>query len=206
MMLPMLWQLPFVPVHKHAYNTDMIAKITGTVSDKLATSVIVDVSGVGYEVFLTPREIETINEAENITVYIAEQIKEDEHTLYGFLKIAEREMYYQLGSVSGVGPKATMAILSHHEVSEIQSGIVADDISLFSNVSGIGKKTAQRIILELKGKLIEAPVKKQKLDDQAFMALLSLGYTSKDAQRALANIDTSLSTNERVKQALKGDK
>lgn len=184
----------------------MIAKITGTVSDKLSTSVIVEVAGVGYEVFLTPREIETINEAENITVYIAEQIKEDEHTLYGFLKIAEREMYYQLGSVSGVGPKATMAILSHHEVSEIQSGIVADNISLFSNVSGIGKKTAQRIILELKGKLVEAPVKKQKLDDQAFMALLSLGYTSKDAQSALANIDTSLSTNERVKQALKGDK
>jgi Holliday junction DNA helicase RuvA len=184
----------------------MIAKISGTVSDKLSTSVIVDVTGIGYEVFITPRELETINANDDLTVYIAEQIKEDEHTLYGFLKLTEREMYYQLGSVSGVGPKATMAILSHHSVEEIQSGIVADNISLFSNVSGIGKKTAQRIILELKGKLVEAPDKKVKADDQAFQALLSLGYTSKDASAALVNIDTKLSTNERVKQALKGVK
>lgn len=201
----MLWQLPFVPVRKHAYNTDMIAKITGTVSDKLLASIIVNVAGVGYEVFLTPRAYDTIFLTDDVNLYIAERIKEDEHTLYGFLQLSEREMYFQLNSVSGVGPKAAMAIISHHEVEEIQNGIVAGNISLFSNVSGIGKKTAQRIILELKGKLVEAPTKTTKPDDPAFLALVSLGYSTKDAETALSGIDSSLETNERVKLALKGN-
>ncbi len=184
----------------------MIAKISGTVSEKLATSIIVDVMGVGYEVFLTPRAYETITPEENVNLYIAEQIKEDEHTLYGFIHLDERQMYFQLNSVSGVGPKAAMAILSHHKVDDIQEGIMADNITLFSNVSGIGKKTAQRIILELKGKLVEAPEKKSAPDDPAYLALLSLGYNAKDATKALEGIDTNLETNERVKQALKGAK
>lgn len=183
----------------------MIAKITGTVSDKLLTSIIVNVAGIGYEVFLTPRAYDATLLKDNVNLYIAERIKEDEHTLYGFLLLSEREMYFQLNSVSGVGPKAAMAIISHHDVDEIQNGIVAGNISLFSNVSGIGKKTAQRIILELKGKLVEAPTKTVKPDDPAFLALVSLGYSAKDAEAALSGIDSSLETNERVKQALKGN-
>lgn len=184
----------------------MIAKISGTVSEKLTTSIIVDVMGVGYEVFLNPRAYDAVLQDEKIELYIAEQIKEDEHTLYGFVQQAERQMYFQLNSVSGVGPKAAMAILSYHEVSDIQNGIVADNITIFSNVSGIGKKTAQRIILELKGKLVEAPEKKTSADDPAYLALLSLGYNAKDAITALEGIDSNLETNERVKQALKGVK
>lgn len=184
----------------------MIAKISGTVSEKLVTSVIVDVMGVGYEVFLTPRAFDTILPGEKANLYIAEQIKEDEHTLYGFIHLDERQMYFQLNSVSGVGPKAAMAILSHHQVDDIQDGIMTDNITIFSNVSGIGKKTAQRIILELKGKLVEAPEKKASPDDPAYLALLSLGYSAKDAAAALQNVETNLETNERVKQALKGVK
>ncbi len=181
----------------------MIAKISGTVTEKLSTSVIVDVAGVGYEVFLTPRAYDTVLQGNNAEIYIAEQIKEDEHTLYGFFQLSEREMYFQLNSVSGVGPKAAMAILSHYQVEDIQNGIVTDNITIFSNVSGIGKKTAQRIILELKGKLVEAPTKQAKPDDPAYLALISLGYTTKDAAAALDGVDTSLNTNDRVKQALK---
>ncbi len=183
----------------------MIAKISGTVSEKLTASIIVDVMGVGYEVFLTPRAYDATLLGEKAHWYIAEQIKEDEHTLYGFVHIAERQMYFQLNSVSGVGPKAAMAILSHHEVSDIQEGIIADNITLFSNVSGIGKKTAQRIILELKGKLVDAPEKKTTPDDPAYLALISLGYSAKDAVVALEGVDSHLETNERVKQALKGN-
>ncbi len=182
----------------------MIAKISGTVCDKLNTSVIVDVTQVGYEVFLTPRSFDAVMVADEIVFYIAEQIKEDEHTLYGFESLAERNMYYQLNSVSGVGPKAAMAILSHNEVNDIQSAIMADNITVFSNVSGIGKKTAQRIILELKGKLVSLPEKKTNPEDPAYLALLSLGYSAKDAASALEEVDSSLQTNERVKQALKG--
>ncbi|MBI2798532.1 Holliday junction branch migration protein RuvA [Candidatus Saccharibacteria bacterium] len=184
----------------------MIAKITGTVSELLTASAIVDVAGVGYEVFVTPTTHERISVNDQAVLYIAEQIKEDAHTLYGFLTLNERNMYYSLTSVTGVGPKAGVAILSHHSVEEIQSGILAGNISLFSNVSGIGKKTAQRIILELKGKLVEAPMQKANPDDPAHQALISLGFTAKDAMIALEHVDKKLDTNQRVKEALKGVK
>ncbi len=182
----------------------MIAKITGTVAEKTPGSVIVDVAGVGYEVIMSPGGLDQLEAASTATLYIAEHIKEDDYSLYGFLEMAGRAMYYQLTSVSGVGPKAAMAILAHHSVDEIQAAILADNISLFSNVSGIGKKTSQRIILELKGKLVAAPMPTARRDDPAYQALVALGFTAKDAAKALEHVDDSLSTNERVKQALKG--
>jgi len=182
----------------------MIAKITGTVFEKTAASVIIDVGGIGYEVVVASTLLDELALNAKTTLYTAEHIKEDDYTLYGFLQSNGRAMYHQLTSVSGVGPKAAMAILSKHTVEEIQSAIIADNISLFSNVSGIGKKTAQRIILDIKGKLVAAPADKPKDDDQAHQALLSLGYTSKDAHAALQDVDKNLSTNERVKLALKG--
>ncbi len=185
----------------------MIAKITGTVQDFLPNSVIIDVGGIGYEVFITNSEKDIVVTNETQTFYIAENIKEDDHTLYGFLDLAGRSMYYQLNSVSGVGPKAAMSILATHTTDEIAQAILQDNISLFSAVSGIGKKTAQRIILDLKGKLVDE-VETQVVDreDPAYQALLSLGYKSKDATNVLKNIPLDLSTQERVKQALKVSK
>lgn len=183
----------------------MIAKITGTTEEFLTRSIIVDVSGVGYEIFITDAERESITIGEILCFYIAENIKEDEHTLYGFLDIAGRDMYYQLTSVNGVGPKAAMAILSAHNSTEIATAIVQDNITLFSAVSGIGKKTAQRIILDLKGKLVDNEAEIiQSDEDPAYQALLSLGYKPKDAQYALKDVASDLNTQERVKQALKG--
>lgn len=185
----------------------MIAKITGTVQDLLSNSVIIDVAGVGYEVFITNSEKDSISINKIQTFYIAENIKEDDHTLYGFLDLAGRSMYYQLTSVSGVGPKAAMSILAAHSTDEVAQAILQDNIALFSAVSGIGKKTAQRIILDLKGKLVdESKAQPVNNEDPAYQALLSLGYKSKDAQAALNNIATELSTQERVKLALKGAK
>ena len=183
----------------------MIAKISGTITDILHGSVIIDVSGVGYEVFLTETHKEDIAIGSESSFYIAESIKEDEHTLYGFADLDTRTLYYQLNSVNGVGPKAAMSILSAHSSSEVGEAILKDDISLFSSVSGVGKKTAQRIILDLKGKLIEpSPDNKLDTNDAAYKALISLGYKSADAREALQNISTDLNTQERVKQALKG--
>ncbi len=185
----------------------MIAKITGTIQDILLSSIIIDVGGVGYEVFITNSEKEAIQTLQTQTFYIAENIKEDDHTLYGFLDLAGRNMYYQLTSVSGVGPKAAMSILAAHSTEEVAQAILQDNISLFSAVSGIGKKTAQRIILDLKGKLVdEVETQTVNHEDPAYQALLSLGYKSKDATTVLKNIPLDLSTQERVKQALKVSK
>jgi Holliday junction DNA helicase RuvA len=183
----------------------MIAKITGTVQDILPSSVILDVGGVGYEVIITNSEKDIVVINETQTFYIAENIKEDEHTLYGFLDLDGRGMYYRLTSVSGVGPKAAMSIMAAHSTNEVAQAILQDNISLFSSVSGIGKKTAQRIILDLKGKLVDQE-EAQAVDheDPAYQALLSLGYKSKDAAAALKDVATDLSTQERVKLALKG--
>ncbi|MEI8072758.1 MAG: Holliday junction branch migration protein RuvA [Candidatus Saccharibacteria bacterium] len=185
----------------------MIAKISGKIVDILPKGVIVDVAGVGYEVLLTEPDRLDLSLGDDMSFYIAENIKEDEHSLYGFILSAGREMYYRLTSVSGVGPKAAMSILSVHSSSDVSSAIFNDDVSLFSSVSGIGKKTAQRIILDLKGKLVDGlDTKTQNEEDPAFQALLSLGYGDKDAKNALQGIDSGLDTQERVRQALKGNK
>lgn len=185
----------------------MIAKITGTVEEFLPSSIIVDVSGLGYEVFLTTREKDMVELNKQQVFYIAENIKEDEHSLYGFLDLATRNMYYQLTSVNGVGPKAAMSILNDHTTDDINSAIASENITLFSGVSGIGRKTAQRIILDLKGKLVSAEeVKQIQSSDPAYQALLSLGYKPVDAKKALEDVSADLDTQARVKQALSGKK
>lgn len=187
------------------YNKTMIAKINGTITDILSGGVIIDVSGIGYEVLLTDAHKDDIQIGSKSTFYIAENIKEDEHTLYGFSDIETRTLYYQLTSVSGVGPKAAMSILSAHEATEVAEAILRGNISLFSSVSGIGKKTAQRIILDLKGKLVDTEERVEfDADDAAYRALMSLGYRSSDAKEALKGVSKDLSTQERVKLALKG--
>lgn len=183
----------------------MIAKITGTVQEILQGSIIVDVAGVGYEIIITSREQDFVNVGEEQSFYIAENIKEDEHSLYGFFEIESRNIYYQLTSVNGVGPKAAMAILNTHTANEITSAVMSENISLFSAVSGVGKKTAQRIILDLKGKLVtEIDLEDDLSSDAAYQALLSLGYKNADAKKALANISKDQAVADRVKQALAG--
>jgi len=183
----------------------MIAKINGTITDVTSGGVIIDVSGIGYEVLLTDTHKKDSILNSSVSFYIAENIKEDEHTLYGFEDIDTRTLYYQLTSVSGVGPKAAMSILSAHSSSEVAEAIFRDNIGLFSSVSGIGKKTAQRIILDLKGKLVNTEEKTDvDSDDAAYKALISLGYRSADAKEALKEVSRELNTQERVKQALKG--
>ena len=99
-----------------------------------------------------------------------------------------------------------MSILSAHSSEDVQSAILSDDVNLFSSVSGIGKKTAQRIILDLKGKLVQVEKVEADESDQAYQALISLGYSAKDAQSVLRDIDPSLSTQEKIKFALKVSK
>lgn len=184
----------------------MIARISGEIAEKLDNGVVIDLNGLGYEIIVPSNVLLGLREGQKATFYIAENIKEDEYTLFGFADKIARQIYYKLISVNGVGPKAAISILSAHTADEIQKAILADDVNLFSGVSGIGKKTAQRIILDLKGKLIEVEKIEADENDQAYQALISLGYTARDAQKALGGIDPKLNTQQRIRQALAGVK
>lgn len=182
----------------------MIARLTGKITEKDINSVILEISGIGYEVIVPQNFLATLSEGDSQTLYIAEHIKEDEYSLFGFADGATRSMYYRLTSVNGVGPKAALAILSAHSTGEVQNAILSEEVGIFSSVSGIGKKTAQRIILELKGKLVEVDKDEVAVEDQAYQALVSLGYSPRDARAALKNVDLKLPTQERIKLGLKG--
>jgi Holliday junction DNA helicase RuvA len=184
----------------------MIARISAKIVEVASSSVVVEVSGIGYEVVLPKNLLLTVKIGDSKTFHIAENIKEDEYTLFGFDSVEARHIYYKLTSVNGVGPKAAMAILSAHSYAEVQNAILNDDVHLFSSVSGIGKKTAQRIILDLKGKLVNVGSDEVSSEDQAYQALQSLGYSAKDAREMLKGIDPSLPTQERIRLSLKGAK
>lgn len=184
----------------------MIARISGEIAEKLDNGVVIDLNGLGYEIIVPSNILLGLQEGQKATFYIAENIKEDEYTLFGFAEKNARQIYYKLTSVNGVGPKAAISILSAHTADEVQEAILSDDVNLFSGVTGIGKKTAQRIILDLKGKLVETQKTEANDNDQAYQALISLGYSAKDAQKALEGIDPKLNTQQRIKQALAGVK
>ena len=184
----------------------MIARIRGEIAEKLDSSVVIDINGIGYEIYVPANTLLAMVEGEEAVFYIAENIKEDEYSLFGFPTRDSRQIYYKLTSVNGVCPKAAMAILSAHGSDDVQKAILSDDVNLFSSVTGIGKKTAQRIILDLRGKLVEVEKAEADEADQAYQALVSLGYSAKDAQKALEGVDPSLSTQQRIKQALAGVK
>jgi Holliday junction DNA helicase RuvA len=130
----------------------MIAQLTGTVVHRSGTCAIVDVSGVGYEVFATSRDLETWGDTAT-TVWISTQVREDAITLYGFGSASSRTAFRVLLSVKGVGPKAALAILDTLDPEELAAAVERDDVRTLSRAPGVGKRTAQRLALELKGKL-----------------------------------------------------
>lgn len=184
----------------------MIAYLKGRVKSSDSGALILDVNGVGYEIIVSSSTAEQLNIGTQAELFIAENIKEDHYTLFGFLTTQERAIYYQLTSVSGVGPKAAISILAIHSSTEIEAAIVKGSVELFSAVSGVGKKTAQRIILELRGKLVPVTEKTATKDDPAHQALVSLGYQSGQAKEMLDSVPRDLPLDERVKSALKGAK
>src|SRR5581483_11687892 len=127
----------------------MIASISGRVSRTEPGKAVVEVSGIGYEVFLTPQTAEKLKAGENAEFQIYEQVKEDAHNLYGFETLAAKEMFEQLLTVNGVGPKVGLAILSAASLEQLQRALVSGDPELLKGVAGVGKKTPERIVIEL---------------------------------------------------------
>ena len=180
----------------------MIARLRGTPVARTAEGLVLDVNGVGYLVQATPRA--TGNGGDEITVETYLHVREDAMQLYGFADAAERELFVQLLGVNGVGPKVALAIVSGSRPAELRRAIVREDLARFQAIQGIGKKTAERIVLELKEKIVvEGADALSTTDLTARDALVELGYNVVDAERALAEVDQDLPIEEQVRAALR---
>ncbi len=189
----------------------MIAFIQGKVFKKSAKSLILLNQGIGYYIFLKESELEKIVLGEEIEFFIHQYIREDANVLYGFRTFPELEMFELLLSISGIGPKAGLGILNLADVSQIRKSILLGDSSLLTRVSGVGKKIAERVVLELKNKIGNLTAEEQQQPSfseinaqmDAIDALVALGYSQTQARETLSTLDVSLSTEEKIKQALK---
>jgi len=180
----------------------MIARLRGRVSARTRGGLILDVNGVGYLVAATP-SVHRLGDGE-IVVETHLHVREDALQLYGFATTDERELFELLLGVSGVGPKVALAIVSGSPPAELRRAIARDDYKRFEAIPGIGRKTAQRVVLELKEKLAptaDAPGARDTL--LARDALVELGWSIVDADRALADVDESLPLEEQVRLALR---
>ena len=165
---------------------------------------MLDVNGVGYLVAATPGVLRRADGADEVVLETYLVVREDALQLYGFVDASEREVFEHLISVSGVGPKMALSIVSGSTPAELRRAIALEDTKRFEAIPGIGKKTAQRVVLELKEKIGIAPVGEAPGDYLAARdALVELGYTMLDAERVLAEVDPDLAPEERVRQALR---
>lgn len=194
----------------------MIAYIDGKLAHKDPTYVIIDVNGVGYQIRISLSTYSSLPAGERCKLHTFLSIKEDAHTLYGFTTAAEKEAFLHLISISGVGPNTGLMILSSLSVEEIQQAILREDVRTIQNVKGIGAKTAQRIILELKDKIKKEAMLSDSIVPaashntnraEALSALVTLGFAKNVAEKTLDSIikreGGNLSVEEMIKFALK---
>ncbi|AUS04861.1 Holliday junction branch migration protein RuvA [Tamlana sp. s12] len=191
----------------------MITHIQGKLTDKNPTHVVIDCNGVGYLLNISLHTYSQIPEGEHLKLYTHLQVKEDSHTLYGFSSLAEREIFRLLISVSGIGSSIARTMLSSLTPKQVREGIATGDVALIQSIKGIGAKTAQRVIIELKDKIIkiydidEVSVSQGNTNkDEALSALEVLGFVKKQAERVVDKImiaqpDANVETI--IKQALK---
>jgi Holliday junction DNA helicase RuvA len=189
----------------------MIAQIRGQVVEKFGSSIIIDVSGVGYEVMVTGLDFEKFSLSDEVKIYTYHHVREQAEGLFGFSSLEGKKLFELLISVQGIGPKGAMAVLSLAEPGEVRNAIANADADFIAKASGVGKKSAERAIVDLKEKVGLPTYYGRKTEvqvelttgDEAMEALMALGYSLNDATRALAGIDPKLSTAERVRLALK---
>lgn len=192
----------------------MIATLNGVVSEKLLDMVVIECAGVGYGLFMSTEDHGRLSSGTSIKVYVYEHIREQQYDLFGFVSNDTKKLFETLLSVNGVGPRMALNVLSIGSSSAVRAAIATGDVKFIQQASGVGKRVAERIVVDLKDKVglegvdIEAigllQGETMLLKDEAVEALVSLGYTPQDAAKALQNIDSDLSTETRITQALKG--
>lgn len=191
----------------------MIATLIGTVSEKQGELVVLSVGGIGYGLFMPQEDFINLNVGGEAKVYVYEHIREQSYDLFGFKSLDTKVLFERLLTVNGVGPRMALAILSVGNIVDVRQAIAEGNVKLLQAANGVGKKVAERIVVDLKDKVglssssdattfLTSPVANR--FDEAQEALVSLGFTAQDAASVLAGIDSKLSTEERVKMALKG--
>ena len=194
-------------------NRCMIAHVVGSVAEKFNGSVIIDVGGVGYEVNVPLGDFDGARLDETTKLYTYHHVREQSQELFGFSTLAAKKLFEMLITVQGIGPKAALAILSLGNAEQVRNAIANSDTAYISGASGVGKKTAERVVVDLHDKVGLAThyeIGKQAqaelgTSDEALEALMALGYPLADATKALEHVDTTLPLNERITQALKGN-
>lgn len=197
----------------------MIAYLKGKLAYKDPTFVIIDISGVGYQVKISLQTYTQIKDEEQIMLLTFQHIKEDAHTLYGFKEESEKKLFLNLISISGVGPNTALMILSSLNSDELEHAIIQEDVRTIQNVKGVGIKTAQRIILELKDKITKEASgsssiqpstfgkSSNKIREEALQALLTLGFPKLAAEKNIAAVlkksASEISLEELIKASLK---
>ncbi len=193
----------------------MIAHIRGIVTEKIAGTIVVDVQGVGYELNVALGDFEAAQNGQEATFYTYHHIREQAEELFGFGSLAAKKLFQILIAVQGVGPKAALAILSLGSSEQVRNALAQGDAGFVQKAAGVGKKTAERIIVDVRDKVgmptqfgttqpIVATPALSEQPDEAREALMALGYTLADATKALEGIAQDLPTAERVRLALKG--
>lgn len=190
----------------------MIAHISGIVADKYDSSLVVDVNGMGYEIQVTFSDFEKAILKEKITLYTYHHIRETTQDLFGFSEKNAKSLFKQLLSVKNVGPKVALVVLDIGSTEVVRSAIAHGEVKTLQAAKGVGKRAAEQMVVELRDKVgyqtgseAEALVGRSGINqqDEALQALVAIGFSEIDAQTALKNVDETLSTEERIKQALK---
>lgn len=191
----------------------MITHIQGRLVEKNPTDVVIDCNGVGYFLNISLHTFSQIPDKENLKLFTHLQVREDSHTLYGFSSVAEREIFRLLISVSGVGANTARTMLSSLTPTQVKEGIAAEDVTLIQSVKGIGAKTAQRVILDLKDKILKvydidevSTSQSNTSKDEALSALDVLGFNKKQSEKVVDKIlssNANASVETIIKEALK---
>ncbi|MCX6745232.1 MAG: Holliday junction branch migration protein RuvA [Candidatus Parcubacteria bacterium] len=186
----------------------MISYLKGTIQYVGQNYIEVLVNDLGYKVFVTESLLNSVNVGKEIEVFTHQHVREDVLDLFGFDNREQMELFEKLIGVSGIGPKTALGVLSAATIDEIETAVINDDVSVLTKVSGIGAKTAERIVLELKGKYkgkVAPASKGGKANDDADVieGLIGLGYSAEQARSALRQVDKELGADEKLKLCLK---
>ncbi len=190
----------------------MIATLSGKITEKIGDVVVLSCNGVGYGLLVTFEDFGALEIGTETKLYVYEHIRENSHDLFGFKNIETKRMFELLLSVNGVGPKMALAILSIANMNQVKQAIAGGDTKFISQANGVGKRVAERVVVDLKDKVglvssddaMDFLTTSADPNDEAMQALVALGYSVQDAAEALKNVDNKLPTEDRIKAALKG--
>ena len=189
----------------------MIGYLTGKIIAAKPTQILLDVNGVGYEIKISINTFEKLSGRESVSIHIYTNVKEDSITLFGFYSEAEKEMFELLISINGVGPKSALSLLSGISTDELKQAIITSNVERMIAVPGIGRKTAERLILELKNKVRDIKEEgmtpaKPSIQKEAVAALTTLGYNLVSAEKAInkiLSVDSGIALEELIKKSLR---